>query len=326
MQSLKIATRKSLLALWQSQFVKDELLKIQPKLSIDLLEFTTKGDKLLDSPLAKIGGKGLFVKELEQAILIGDADLAVHSLKDVPMELPPSLELACVLKRHSPFDAFVSEKFASIDQMPTGALVGTSSLRRSSQLKRKYPNLQFVNLRGNIHTRLKKLDAGDYDAIILAASGLERMELGSRIRQIFDQETCLPACGQGALAVEIKSQNLELKNLLQNLNCKKTFLEVSCERAFNAGLNGGCQVPIAAFAEIKDGEIGLKTRLLSLDGKKLFAESLTSKLEGNFEDEDFFAENIKIAENLGKLSSELFLEKGAGEILQQIEASQSMQN
>lgn len=319
MQNLKIATRKSLLALWQSEFVKSELLKLDSNLNIELLEFTTKGDKLLDSPLAKIGGKGLFVKELEQALLAGEADLAVHSLKDVPMQLPLGLELACVLKRHSPFDAFVSNEYQNIEEMPVGALVGTSSLRRASQLKRKYPHLEFINLRGNIHTRLAKLDAGEYSAIILAASGLERMGFGARIKQIFDEETCLPACGQGALAVEIRGDNLELKQLLQKLICKKTFLEVACERAFNKGLNGGCQVPIAGFAVIENDEIRLKSKLLSLDGKEVFAENLVSNLKGDFESEEFFAENMQIAENLGRLSAELFLAKGAGEILQAID-------
>lgn len=318
MQTIKIGTRKSLLALWQSEFVKSQLKKLDANLTIDLVKFTTKGDKLLDSPLAKIGGKGLFVKELEDALLQKSTDLAVHSLKDVPMDLPQGLDLASVLKRHSPFDAFVSNNYSSIKQMEAGALVGTSSLRRKIQLKRAYPHLEFADLRGNIHTRLAKLDAQEYAAIILAESGLRRMGFDERIKEVLAEDICLPACGQGALAIEIRSEDTTLRKLLEKLTCKKTLLEVTAERAFNRALSGGCQVPIAAFARVLDTKINLKTRLLSLDGTRIFSADLSADFIGHFESVENLTENLAIAADLGDLSAKNFLSQGADEVLAEI--------
>ena len=249
--TLTIATRQSPLALWQAEHIRARLLEMYPELTIQLLKIVTKGDKILDTPLAKIGGKGLFVKELEQALYDKQADIAVHSLKDVPMQLPEGLTLGVYCKRASPTDAFVSNTYESIDELPQGAVVGTSSLRRQCQIKAYRPDLQIKTLRGNVGTRLGKLDAGEYDAIILATSGLQRIELDERIRGELDIDACLPAVGQGALAIECREGDDEVLKLLAPLNDDKARIRLIAERALNRHLDGGCQVPIAAYAVLQ---------------------------------------------------------------------------
>ena len=246
--TLNIATRQSPLALWQAEHIRDRLLALYPDLTINLLKIVTKGDKILDTPLAKIGGKGLFVKELEQAMYDKQADIAVHSLKDVPMDLPEGLMLGAYCTRAAPTDAFVSNTYDNIDALPQGAIVGTSSLRRQCQIKTYRPDLQIKTLRGNVGTRLSKLDAGEYDAIILATSGLQRIELDARIRGELDIDMCLPAVGQGALAIECREGDADILALLAPLNDDKARIRLIAERALNRHLEGGCQVPIAAYA------------------------------------------------------------------------------
>ncbi|HEX4975148.1 MAG TPA: hydroxymethylbilane synthase [Pseudomonadales bacterium] len=255
---IRIATRRSALALWQAEFVKAQLQARHPGLKVELVEMVTQGDKILDVPLAKIGGKGLFVKELEQALLHGEADIAVHSMKDVPMELPDGLELYAICEREDHRDALVSNTYASLDALPQGALLGTSSLRRQCQLSALRPDLTIKSLRGNVNTRLDKLDAGQFDAIVLAAAGLIRLNLQSRIRQFIDETLCLPACGQGAVGIECRSDDDTVKALLAPLNHPATALTVQAERAFNRRLEGGCQVPIGAFAVLNGEALNLR--------------------------------------------------------------------
>ena len=272
-KSLKIATRKSPLALWQAEYVSSHLMAEHDGLEVELVKMTTQGDKILDVPLAKIGGKGLFVKELEQGMLAGDADIAVHSMKDVPMELPEGFDLPVICERESPFDAFVSNTYAHIDDLPEGARVGTSSLRRSSQLLYKRPDLEILSLRGNVQTRLNKLDSGEFDAIILASAGLIRLEMEERIRYQIPAEFMLPAVGQGAVGIECREGDAETISLIQCLNDKDTHSRVAAERAFNHRLEGGCQVPIGAFAVLEQDQIWLRGMVASVDGKEmLFAE------------------------------------------------------
>jgi hydroxymethylbilane synthase len=257
-ETIRIATRKSQLALWQAEFVRTQLQRLHPQLEVELVTFTTKGDKILDTPLAKIGGKGLFVKELETALLEGSADLAVHSMKDVPMEFPEGLGLAIICEREDPRDAFVSNRFASLDELPHGAVVGTSSLRRHCQLRALRPDLQIHSLRGNVNTRLAKLDAGEFDAIILATAGLVRLGLDSRIRARLDSTLSLPAGGQGAVGVEIRESDERMRQLLAPLHHETTARCVQAERALNRYLQGGCQVPIACYAEEEGDELWLR--------------------------------------------------------------------
>lgn len=245
---LRIATRQSPLALWQAEYVKQQLELHHPGIRVDLLKFTTRGDKILDTPLAKIGGKGLFVKELEQALLAGEADIAVHSMKDVPMAFPDGLMLGVICPRETPFDALVSNRFAAFADLPQGAIVGTSSLRRQCQLRRLRPDLDIRDLRGNVGTRLGKLDAGEYDAIVLAAAGLKRLGLAERIRESLPAELCLPAGGQGAVGIECRSDDAATAALIAPLSCAATTRRVTAERALNKKLQGGCQVPIACYA------------------------------------------------------------------------------
>lgn len=269
MTHLSIATRKSPLAMWQAEFVKAQLLQQHPQLTVELIGMTTQGDVLLDTPLAKIGGKGLFIKELEEQMLAGKAQLAVHSMKDLPAILPEGFAIGAVLARHNPLDAFISNRYASIDELPQGAIVGTSSLRRKSQLLAMRPDLELHDLRGNIHTRLRKLDDGMYDAIILAAAGLERMEMNERIRTLIPAEMILPAVSQGALAIEILATDTATQALVDFFNDERTLACVNAERALNATLEGGCQVPIGAYA-IWDGEqVWLRGLVASLDGKEI---------------------------------------------------------
>lgn len=269
MNQLSIATRKSPLAMWQAEFVKAQLLQQHPQLAIELIGMSTQGDVLLDVPLAKIGGKGLFIKELEEQMLAGNAQLAVHSMKDLPAVLPEGFAIGAVMARHNPLDAFVSNTYASLDELPQGAIVGTSSLRRKSQLLAVRPDLQLHDLRGNIHTRMRKLDEGQYDAIILAAAGLERMGLPERIRSIIAAEVCLPAVAQGALAIEVLANDASTQGFVDCLNDETTLACVRAERAMNAALEGGCQVPIGSYAIWQGEQIWLRGLVASLDGQTI---------------------------------------------------------
>jgi hydroxymethylbilane synthase len=304
-RTLRIATRKSPLALWQAEHVKSRLLHFHPELTIELIGFTTKGDKILDTPLAKIGGKGLFVKELETALLDGTADIAVHSMKDVPMEFPEGLGLAVICEREDPSDALVSTHYQSLDELPKGAVVGTSSLRRQCQLREKYPHFRIEPLRGNVQTRLSKLDSGEFDAIILATAGLVRLDLVDRIRQRIPDTICLPAGGQGAVGVECRMDDVELQQLLVPLHHIPTEICVRAERAMNRRLEGGCQVPIACFAEL-DSSQSLRLRGLvgAVDGSVILRGSLTGSPDQS--------------EDLGIALAESLLERGAAKILQQV--------
>ncbi len=257
-REIRIATRKSALALWQAEYVKARLEQAHPGLKVTLVPMVSRGDKLLDSPLSKIGGKGLFVKELETALLEYEADIAVHSMKDVPMDFPEGLGLFCVCEREDPRDAFVSNTYASLDALPSGAVVGTSSLRRQAQLLTRRPDLQIRFLRGNVNTRLAKLDAGEYDAIILAAAGLIRLGFEDRITSAISVEDSLPAGGQGAVGIECRSADSEIHALLAPLHHPDTAVRVSAERALNKHLNGGCQVPIACYAVLEGEQIWLR--------------------------------------------------------------------
>ncbi len=254
---LKIATRKSPLALWQAEFVKSKLVGLYPDLKVELVKMITQGDKILDSPLSKIGGKNLFIKELEMGMMEGRADIAVHSMKDVPYELPEGFEIGAILERENPFDAFVSNNFNTIDDLPIGARVGSCSLRRIVQLKAIRPDLVILDLRGNVNTRLKKLDDGEYDAIILACAGLIRLGFEDRIKQHLNLKQSLPAVGQGALGIEIRANDHEINELIEPLTHNKTLTEVSAERAMNATLQGGCSVAIGAFAASNGSDLTL---------------------------------------------------------------------
>jgi hydroxymethylbilane synthase len=254
---LKIATRKSPLALWQAEFVKSKLASLYPDLKIELVKMTTQGDQILNSPLSKIGGKSLFIKELEIGMNEGRADIAVHSMKDVPYELPQGFEIGAILERENPFDAFVSNDYNSISDLPNGAKLGSCSLRRIVQIKAIRPDLEILDLRGNVNTRLKKLDDGEYDAIILACSGLSRLGFEDRIKQDLSPNDSLPAVGQGALGIEIKANDHKISSLIEPLSHKRTMTEVSAERALNATLQGGCSVAIGAFATSKGSELKL---------------------------------------------------------------------
>lgn len=301
MNTLKIATRQSPLALWQAEHIKARLQALHPGLAVELVKFVTQGDKILDTPLAKIGGKGLFVKELENALLDGRADLAVHSMKDVPMDLPDNLMLAVICERENPFDAFVSNQYSSLDDLPQGARLGTSSLRRKSQLQAYRPDLSIIDLRGNVGTRLSKLDVGDYDAIILAAAGLKRLQLETRIKQILPPDLSLPAVGQGALGLECRSNDQAVLKLIAPLSDATTSICIKAERAFNRTLQGGCQVPIAGFAVLENEQLVMQGRVGSPDGQQL----LKAEVHGAPEQ----------AEQLGQQLAEALLEQGAGELL-----------
>lgn len=257
-REIRIATRKSALALWQAEYVKARLEQAQPGLVVTLVPMVSRGDKLLDSPLSKIGGKGLFVKELETALLENEADIAVHSMKDVPMDFPEGLGLYCICEREDPRDAFVSNTYASLDALPPGSVVGTSSLRRQAQLLTRRPDLQIRFLRGNVNTRLAKLDAGEYDAIILAAAGLIRLGFEHRISDSISVDDSLPAGGQGAVGIECRSADSEIHALLAPLHHQDTATRVTAERALNKHLNGGCQVPIACYAVLEGEQLWLR--------------------------------------------------------------------
>ena len=264
---LVIATRESRLALWQAHHVRDRLKALYPECEVVLLGMTTTGDQVLDRSLSEIGGKGLFTKELEVALADGRADLAVHSLKDVPMELPEGFALAAVLSREDPRDALVSSRFDALESLPQGAVVGTSSLRREAQLRERRPDLHIQALRGNLDTRLRKLDAGEYDAILLAAAGLKRLGLADRIRQMIAPQTSLPAPGQGALGIEVMSAREDVRRWLAPLVDRRTWVEVTAERAVSRALGGSCRIPLAAYAVTQaDGSLGIEA-LLATDGE-----------------------------------------------------------
>jgi hydroxymethylbilane synthase len=263
---LTIATRSSRLALWQTHWVREGIAAHHPDVEIDLIELTTQGDRILDTPLAAIGGKGLFVKELETAILERKADIAVHSLKDVPTELPDGLEISVMTRRGTPSDAFVSNRYPALDTMPSGAVVGTSSLRRVAQLRHWYPHLVFESLRGNVNTRLRKLDDGAYDAIILAAAGLQRLGMADRITAVIDHTVSLPAIGQGAICIESRIGDCAVMEMIGRLAHEETTLTVAAERALLKRLNGGCQVPLAGHAVLDRGIITLTGLIAGLDG------------------------------------------------------------
>lgn len=301
MKTLKIATRQSPLALWQAEHIRFRLNELYPDLTVELVKFVTQGDKILDTPLAKIGGKGLFVKELEAALLDGRADLAVHSMKDVPMHLPENLSLAVICEREDPLDAFVSNQYSNFDELPLGAKVGTSSLRRKCQILQLRPDLEIIDLRGNVGTRLSKLDDGLYDAIILASAGLKRLGLADRIRHSLDPVVSLPAVGQGALGLECRENDHELLALIQPLQHQETSICVRAERAFNAYLEGGCQIPIAGYATLVNAQLKIEGRVGSVDGKTLLKEVL----EGTADE----------AEQLGEQLAQRLLAQGAGELL-----------
>ncbi len=277
-KTIRIATRQSPLALWQANHVRELLLKQWPSLTIELLPMVTSGDKFLKDKLLAAGGKGLFVKELEEALLDKRADFAVHSTKDMPAELPQGLTLAVICKRHNPLDAFISNRFSTIDTLPEKAIVGTSSLRRQSQLLAYRPDLQIKTLRGNINTRLSKLDAGEYDAIILAAAGLERMGMEGKITAFLTDEMMLPTCGQGALCIECRTDDLEIQQLIGTLNDPDSALCIHTERSVNAQLGGSCHVPLAVFCTItKNDQIILKAKILNLDGSQIIEDLQTGE-------------------------------------------------
>ncbi|MEW5787003.1 MAG: hydroxymethylbilane synthase [Pseudomonadota bacterium] len=279
LNKIVIATRESQLALWQAEHVKARLMALHPGLEVELLGMTTQGDQILDSPLSRIGGKGLFVKELEVAMAEGRADLAVHSIKDVPMDLPAGFELAAISAREDPRDAFVSNTHPSLEALPAGARVGTSSLRRQAQLRARLPHLNVDTLRGNVNTRLRKLDEGQYDAILLAAAGLKRLGFQERIRAILEPEESLPAVGQGALGIEIRSGRPEVAQLLAPLNDPDTAACVLAERAMSRRLQGGCQAPIGGYAVVRDGRLFLRAFVADLEGIRFYRATAEGPLD-----------------------------------------------
>lgn len=298
---LCIATRKSPLALWQAEHVAETLRRLHPGLEVELAAMSTKGDKILDTPLAKIGGKGLFVKELEQGMLQGRADIAVHSMKDVPVDLPDGLHLAAIMQREDPRDAFVSNKYELVEELPQGAVVGTASLRRECQLRERRPDLRIAPLRGNINTRLGRLDEGRFDAIILASAGLKRMGFSDRIANILDPEQSLPAIGQGALGIECRSDDPRVNALIALLHDPDTATCVLAERAMNRRLQGGCQVPIAGYAELSGDGVHLRGLVGEPDGSRII------RADGRATTAD--------AEALGERLAEELLAGGADRIL-----------
>lgn len=304
MKQLVIATRESSLALWQAEHVKARLQALYPDLDIQLLGMTTQGDRILDVTLNKIGGKGLFVKELETALAEGRADLAVHSLKDVPMHLPEGFALAAILQREDPRDALVSNHYASLEDLPAGAVVGTSSLRRESQLRARFPHLVVKPLRGNVQTRLRKLDEGEFDAIVLAAAGLKRLGLTDRIRLELSPEQSLPAVGQGALGIEIRADREDVLALLAPLNDAETAACVTAERAMSRALGGSCQVPLGGYAELQGGMLTLRAFVAEPDGSVVYAAQAQAPA----------AE----AEQLGQQLAAQLSEQGAAAIIAQL--------
>jgi len=303
-QVIKIATRKSPLALWQAGYVKNKLIAHHPELIVELVPMITQGDVLLNSPLSKIGGKGLFVKQLELALLNNEADIAVHSIKDIPAEFPDGLELTTICVRDDVRDAFISNRYNNLSDLPKNAIIGTSSLRRQCQLKALYPNLVIKDLRGNVGSRLQKLDNNEYDAIILAAAGLKRLELGERIKQYIPVEVMLPAVGQGAIGIETRQNDDRIFQLLAPLDDHNTRYCVIAERAMNNHLQGGCQVPIACYSILEQDTLTLKGLVGSLDGRHIIAANVVG--------------NKQQATDLGIMLAEQLIAQGADKILSQI--------
>lgn len=304
MKTLKIATRNSPLALWQAEHVKQQLIDLYPELNVELVSMTTEGDRFLDAPLIAVGGKGLFIKELEQALLNGEADIAVHSMKDVTIDLPDELVMPVILKREDVRDVFISNNYKQIEDLPDGAVLGTSSLRRQSQVKALRSGIELKDLRGNVGTRLRKLDDGEYDAIMLAAAGIIRLGLKERITQLIPESVLLPAIGQGAIGIECRAGDNDVHELIAPLNDRETSLCVETERAFSRRLFGGCQLPIAGQASIKGNEINLVGLVARIDG----SEVIKSELSGDIEKRD----------ETGTTLAESLLERGADEILKEL--------
>ena len=301
---IKIATRKSPLAIWQAEHVAHTLQNVHPDLKVDLIGMSTQGDKILDTPLAKVGGKGLFVKELEQGMLEGRADIAVHSMKDVPVDLPDGLHLPVIMAREDPRDAFISNNFKTLNDLPERAVVGTSSLRRQCQLADLRPDLQIAPLRGNVNTRLRKLDEGLYDALILASAGLKRLGFEGRITAFLEPELSLPAIGQGAIGIECRQQDSKLNELLQPLHHETSACCIRAERAINRRLMGGCQVPIAGYAVIEQSGLHLRGLVGEPDGSRI----IRAKIKGPY----------TAADSLGSALAEDLLGQGAGQILKHL--------
>lgn len=300
-QKIIIASRESLLAMWQAKYIQRRLGELYPQTEISILGMTTRGDQILDQSLSKIGGKGLFIKELEQALEDGRADIAVHSMKDMPMNVPEGFKLAAITEREDPRDAFVSNQYTSLKELPPRSVVGTSSLRRESQLRAQFPHLQVQPLRGNVQTRLRKLDEGQYAAIILAAAGLKRLELSDRITALLDPEQSLPAVGQGALGIECRADRTDLVELLQPLHHQETAYCVEAERAMSRVLGGSCQVPLGAFAEIVQGTLQLRGFVAQPDGKRIVSGALTGEPETGI--------------TMGQQLAQKLIKQGADEIL-----------
>lgn len=300
-ERIVIATRESRLALWQAEHVRVRLQQLYPACTVELLGMTTRGDQILDRPLAKVGGKGLFIKELETALLDGRADIAVHSMKDVPMSLEPGFALGCITDRGAALDAFVSNRYDSLDDMPPGAVVGTSSLRRQAQICARFPYLSVSSLRGNLDTRLRKLDEGQYDAIILAEAGLRRLGMDERVRSVLPAEQSLPAVGQGALGIECRADRSDLLKCLQPLHDAETAARVTAERAVSRALAGSCEVPLGAYALLRDGKLWVRGFVAMPDGSRM----VSAEREG-------FPEQ---AEEIGLALAEELRAQGAEEIL-----------
>ncbi len=306
-KTIRIATRKSPLALWQAEHVAARLQAEHPGLTTELVTMVTKGDKILDAPLAKVGGKGLFVKELEQGMLDGKADIAVHSMKDVPVEFPEGLHLSVIMQREDPCDALVSNHYADLQQLPDTVRIGTSSLRRQCQIKARFPNAEILSLRGNVNTRLAKLDAGEYDAIILAAAGLKRLGMADRITQRLDPELSLPAIGQGAIGIECRADDAEINALLAPLHDLETNICITAERALNKRLQGGCQVPIAGFARLSGNQLSINGLVGHPDGSHIYSASATGVADQ--------------AKQLGTEVADQLLNDGAKQILDELYAN-----
>ena len=304
-KKLVIASRESALAMWQAKHIQARLQGLYPSCDVQILGMTTTGDQILDSPLARIGGKGLFVKELENALADGSADLAVHSMKDVPMNLPEGFTMAATGEREDPRDAFVSNNFASLEDLPLGSIIGTSSLRRQSQLQGRFPHLKIESLRGNLQTRLRKLDEGQYAAIILAAAGLIRLELGGRIRQFISPVLSIPAVGQGALGIEINANRTDLLEILAPLNHVDTQLCVEAERGMSRALAGSCTVPLGAYAVRNGNTINITGFVASVDGKQILRETASG--------------GINDAEMIGKTLAAKLVARGADKILAELD-------
>jgi len=303
-KTLKIATRNSPLALWQAEHVKQQLIDLHPDLNVELVSMTTEGDRFLDAPLIAVGGKGLFIKELEQALLNGEADIAVHSMKDVTIDLPDELAMPVILKREDVRDVFISNNYKQIEDLPDGAVLGTSSLRRQSQVKALRPGIELKDLRGNVGTRLRKLDDGEYDAIMLAAAGIIRLGLKKRITQLIPESVLLPAIGQGAIGIECRAGDNDVLELIAAVNDRETSLCVETERAFSRRLFGGCQLPIAGQASIKGNQINLVGLVARIDG----SEVIKSELSGGIEKRD----------EIGAALAESLLARGADDILKEL--------